>query len=236
MDLHYIQDEILLDLATINNIPFSKFKIRNKIEDDKLNYHLKTLIDLKLVNKSSENLYSLSTAGKKYISVYDFDNKRKEKMPKVSVMAIFYKGKGKFIEILISERLKSPFLNANGLVTGKVKIGESIEQAMIRECLEETGLTPVEYRMLGVERWIDYDSITKNLMNDAVFFVFEITVWNGDLIEKTIESFNKWCKISDLKNIPKKLPTLELISKDLYKNDSGKKVKFKERIVEIENF
>jgi ADP-ribose pyrophosphatase YjhB (NUDIX family) len=157
-------------------------------------------------------------------------------MPKASIMAIFYRGNGKDKEILIAERLKSPFLNSHGVVTGKIKMGEEIETSMIRECIEETGLKPIKYKLTAVERWIDYDSITKELMNDAVFFVFEVTKWKGDLIEKTNESFNKWCKISDLKDVPKKLPTIDLISKSLYKNDLGQNVKFKERVVEIENF
>ncbi|MDQ6984804.1 MAG: hypothetical protein Q9M91_04170 [Candidatus Dojkabacteria bacterium] len=53
MELHYIQAAILLELGQIKGLTFSGFKIPTElnIEADKFNYHLKTLVKLKLVNK-----------------------------------------------------------------------------------------------------------------------------------------------------------------------------------------
>jgi len=66
-------------------------------------------------------------------------------------------------KILLVKRATAPFIGYWALVGGRVEIGETIEQAVIREVKEETGLVVEmigkvgEYHEKGVKDGIKYD-------------------------------------------------------------------------------
>ncbi|MDQ6984805.1 MAG: NUDIX domain-containing protein [Candidatus Dojkabacteria bacterium] len=148
-------------------------------------------------------------------------------------MARIFREKKGIKQILVSQRLKHPYLNALGLVTGKVKVGEKFEDEMIRECIEETGLVPTKFEMVGVARWIDYDS-KKTLLHDATFIIFDVYETDGVLIEQSDESKNFWVDYSELKNMDNLLPTLKEMAKG--KELQSRTMVFEERVAVLDNF
>ena len=73
-------------------------------------------------------------------------------------------------------------------VGGKFQDGESPEECILRECLEETGLTLTEYRYRGLVTFVS-DRWTTEYMH-----LFTASAWTGELTE---------CSEGDLEWVPK---------------------------------
>jgi mutator protein MutT len=77
-------------------------------------------------------------------------------------------------------------------VGGKLDSGETIEQALIRECQEEICVTPVTYEKVAVHDFIFPDGTP-----DMQVHAYIATEWQGEPTE-TEEMAPKWFKISDI--------------------------------------
>lgn len=65
-------------------------------------------------------------------------------------------------------------------VGGKLEKNETHEQAMIRECIEEIGLKPLEYDYVGE---VTFNQIMDGERGLAVVHVYICKKWSGSLIE-----------------------------------------------------
>ncbi len=164
--------------------PASRFSEINKtkLDTDKFNYHLKTLIKQKLVEKI-DNKYFLTLKGKEFSNTMDTDSKIVEKQPKVSVLIVpAIKEKG-IIKYIVQKRLKEPYFGYIGFMTGKVRFGETIEETCKRELNEEMNLTAdFKYRYLLHEMVYDKKG---SILEDKFFNVVEAFNITGEL--KNIE-------------------------------------------------
>lgn len=73
-------------------------------------------------------------------------------------------------------------------VGGKLDEGETIEQALVRECQEEISVTPVDYRKAARIIFHEQHQGTKNTLE---VHVFTCTKWEGEP-EETEEMAPKW--------------------------------------------
>ena len=73
-------------------------------------------------------------------------------------------------------------------VGGKFQDGESPEECILRECLEETGLTLTEYRYRGLVTFVSDEAPTEYM------HLFTASAWTGELTE---------CSEGDLEWVPK---------------------------------
>ena len=81
-------------------------------------------------------------------------------------------------------------------VGGKVKDGESVYEAMVRETFEEVGVTVKESQKVAELVFYNYDgsnSLDANMLVD----VYIATAWDGDPIESD-EMAPKWFDLSNL--------------------------------------
>lgn len=197
-EVHEIQAGILKELLLKKEARFSELNI-GKVPTDQFTFHLKQLAEHGVVEKTSEGLYRLTTAGKEYANRFDIDSGpvKFERQAKVGVLVIATRKSGGTTEYLMQERHKHPFFGFRGFITGKVKIGESIAETAKRELREETGLTAeVEPKAIQHERIFSKGS--NNLLEDKNFFIFAASNPTGNLIEKLSGGWNQWIAEDDV--------------------------------------
>lgn len=78
---------------------------------------------------------------------------------------------------------------------GKPDKGETIEQAMIRECQEEIGITPTQYEKVAIHTF-DMDD-TQPFYTDIEAHVYLVTEWQGQPTESE-EMAPKWFKKTEI--------------------------------------
>lgn len=196
-ELHFIQQHILNYLSKCEYAHFSDLQIDN-IESEHLNYHLKTLIKLKLVSKSKD-LYELTIEGKKIVNKVDSESKKEEAQPKPGVILSIMIEENGTKKILVSRRLKHPYFGKVGRLTGKIKQGESIYETAERELKEETDLEADEFILRRVYRKIRHDT-DGNCLADSLFFIVEVKGVRGELKKNNGVQENLWVSEDDIKN------------------------------------
>jgi ADP-ribose pyrophosphatase YjhB (NUDIX family) len=205
--IHKYQKLILEKLSKTNTRRFNDL-ILEGLGSEHMNYHLKKLIELQIVEKVAEH-YSLTDQGKDYINSLDDKTKEVEKQPKVAVLLnIIRLNQNNFIEYLLNRRLEHPYLGKVGRITGKVRFGETFEQAAKRELLEETGLKATKLILEKI-----YRKIRKRedglVVQDVIFYIFFSSETNGDLITKTPFQENFWVTKAEVYNNPHKYDIYE---------------------------
>lgn len=103
-----------------------------------------------------------------------------------------------FIEgdkILLPLKKKKIGKDKHNGVGGKLETNETHEQAMIRECIEEVGLKPIDYEYVAELTFINTVNNEKRI---AIGHVYIVKSWSGVLIE-TDEMKPYWF---DINNIP----------------------------------
>lgn len=79
-------------------------------------------------------------------------------------------------------------------VGGKVDHGETVEQAMVRECQEEIGVTPTKYQKVAELLYDEVHVDERKLMNLHIYFA---TNWDGTETESE-EMRPQWFAIDNL--------------------------------------
>jgi DNA-binding HxlR family transcriptional regulator len=148
---HKTQMHILNHLLLVPSARFSDIQRTLNLDSDYVTFHLNALVKAGYVKKAESN-YSLTPQGKEYSNRMDTDEQVIEKQPKLSIALIVENNNGQF---LAQQRLKQPYYGYWGRPTGKIRWGETMEQAAARELLEETGLTAT-WRITGLYHKMDY--------------------------------------------------------------------------------
>ncbi|MBP9781647.1 NUDIX domain-containing protein [Candidatus Woesebacteria bacterium] len=96
--------------------------------------------------------------------------------------------------VLLGRRKNSYGEGLYGLPGGRVALNESLEHCMARELSEEVGVTPIDYRLLG---------IVKEWQKSYFFlhFVYLCTKWSGQIATVEPEKSEDWNWFS-LDNLP----------------------------------
>jgi ADP-ribose pyrophosphatase YjhB (NUDIX family) len=190
IQLHFLQTEILRKLSLSTTLKFNQLLIEN-LESVHINYHLQKLKSFGLVKKEDE-LYSLTNLGKDYTNRMDDVVKDIERQPKTSILINGARKRiNGEIEFLLTRRLKHPFFGKVAELTGKIRFGETFEEAARRELFEETGLTAKNFILEKIGRILRRDK-EGNVLQDVIFYEFFVTDFVGVFIEKLPYQENFW--------------------------------------------
>lgn len=196
--IHDAQTSILRELLFHPAAGFAKLQKPTGLTSDHFNFHISRLIELGLVEKVARGKYALSARGKEYANRLDTDNNTVERQPKISVALLVERSnKNGEREFLCQQRLKNPYYGYWGRLGGKVRWGESIEEAAARELKEETDLeAEFTFKMLYHKR--DYKNGTDDLLEDKVFLIMHTDTVRGTLRERFEGGLNKWMSQEEL--------------------------------------
>ncbi|MDK2898894.1 MAG: 8-oxo-dGTP diphosphatase [Patescibacteria group bacterium] len=208
-NLHNTQITILRELLFHTDVSFTKLQRNTNMSSDHFNFHLQKLIELRLIKKVSRGTYSLTIKGKEYANKLDTDNYILERQPKISVILVVEKQIDNVKYYIFQERLKQPYFGFLGLVSGKVRWGETIIETAKRELMEETGLTAV-CRVAGVYHEIAYQCGTDEQLEDKIFFIVHCTEPTGELIDRFEGGHNSWMRLDNVMTKSKIFKNLDL--------------------------
>ena len=189
-DVHQAQVLILRHLLFVPSASFAQLQKGTELTSDHFNFHIKKLLDSGYIEKTDAK-YQLSPRGKEYANRLDTEENEIERQPKVSVVLFVERQQNGKREFLCQQRLKQPYYEFWGRLGGKVRWGESFEDAAKRELFEETGLhADFTFKMIFRKR--DYGKDSHELLEDKVFVIMHTNKTTGKLIEKFEGGLNEW--------------------------------------------
>lgn len=229
MEKHYLQNYIIRELQFSVKLSYTELKNILKIENNKLNFHLKELVKQDIITKTPDNQYSLTQVGKSYSSNLISEKLKLSLQAKLSVWMICTKKNGKNeLEYLFYRRLKHPFYGCEGFPSGKIDKGETVISAAKRELKEETHLQASLVVPKALIHYLVKDT-DNNLLEDKFMFLVHVKDTEGKLISSNEGQFF-WVKESEISNkIKKPFEDLESIymNIELIKSED-KSIKFHE--------
>lgn len=196
--IHTAQTKILRELLFVPSARFSDLQKTTELDSDHFKFHIARLVELKYVVKNGDGSYSLSAHGKEYANKLDTDKSVIERQPKSAVIIVLENTRG---ELLVQERLKHPYYGFWGFPGGKIRWGETIIEAAIRELDEETGLgADITYR--GVYHEHVASEETGDILEDKIFHVVYGKNPTGVLRESFEGGRNSWLSHDDIATKP----------------------------------
>lgn len=192
---HYLQLQILKKLLFSPGLKYSELRPDDSIENNKLSFHLDTLVSQGLVNKKGDK-YILTLIGKEYANRMDTEKIQIKKQGKIGVVPCCVRNIDGKKEYLIYTRLKHPFYGYQGFPTGKIDYGESVFDAARRELQEETNLKG-DPELFCITHYTVYDK-KHNLLEDKYFYFMKVENPLGEL-KANNEGKHEWVKESEVK-------------------------------------
>ncbi len=189
-NIHETQVLIMRHLLFSPSASFAELQKQTGLTSDHFNFHIKKLLETGYIEKKG-SAYTLTQRGKEYANRLDTDENEIERQPKVSVVLVVERQNGDRREFLCQQRLKQPYYGFWGRLGGKVRWGESFEEAAQRELKEETNLeADFTYKMLFRKR--DYKKQTGELLEDKAFVIMYTNDARGELLVDFEGGHNAW--------------------------------------------
>lgn len=166
-ELHPIQAGILRTLLFKPRATFTELNVL-QVPSDQFSFHLRRLVEEKILSKSEDG-YEMTTEGKQLAQLMDPETGNYEHQAKIGVAIGSVRVEGGHTEYLVQERMKQPYFGYLGLMTGKIRWGETVLEAAARILEEETGLS-AELRIVAIKHKMDYAK-EGALLEDKFFFI-----------------------------------------------------------------
>jgi len=192
--MHEIQLNIIKTLTFTKQAKFSDLKKNlNNIDNNQFCFHLNTLIDQGLIDKDSNNQYSLTVQGR---SLSEKIEPNQPILKQQAKLTVYVSAINKENQILIYTRKKNPFYDCQGFGGGRIDYGENILEAAKREFKEETGLEG-EPQLIKILHNKMYSKDTNELLVDKILFFCKIINPTG-ILAPSEEGIYEWVNIDNV--------------------------------------
>lgn len=220
-DIHQVQVSVLRLLRRNHSARFSTLMQPTGLTSDDFKFHVRSLMRKKLVDKTAAGDYVLTIAGKEFANNLDEPARRTQKQPKLSVIVVAARtNAADQTEYVMQQRLRQPYMQYWGCISGPVRWGESFEDAASRELGKQTGLTATMH-VVSFLRSRDYEDRAGLLLEDKLFTVVHATLDGADdtLCNEWQAGLNRWMSVEELKRQARyfsaSVSAIELVSKHL---------------------
>ena len=170
---HHIQRRIFNRLVGAESLRYSELKPK-EIEANLFMYHLKELMKMGLVEKDDKN-YRLTESGKMLATKFSVREVGIRQMPSTLSIIVLRASDGSW---LLYERKRQPYIGWLGWPSGKIHMGETLNEAGRREASEKCGYEDIDLHLLG-----NFSLVTKGIPSDFVNHVIGY-VWFAEVAEK----------------------------------------------------
>lgn len=179
----------------------ARFKELNSTDlpSDQFTFHLNQLVKQQLIEKNDLGRYLLTPMGKEFANRFDSESGTYEKQSKICVVVVPFQHKNDVPEVLIQQRLKHPFFNYHGFISGKTRWGETLTESAQRELIEESRLTG-ELELSSIEHKMDYTPDGK-LLDDKLFYIFTSHNLRGQLAATFEGGKNFWYPVDQVSEL-----------------------------------
>lgn len=174
--MHYIQKHILKVLTHKKWARFRDLRPEN-VDSNLYSYHLKQLLNDKMVDKVEGKGYRLSPAGLRYVDYISLEYFVPRWQPKVMTKIVCRDEQGR---ILLLPRIKQPFIDTMSLVSGKVHYEDvSVLAAAQRELAAQLSVShkiPIHRGVVELDIFIASERVSHTLEH-----IFEVTLSAEDV-------------------------------------------------------
>ncbi|MCA9348553.1 NUDIX domain-containing protein [Candidatus Saccharibacteria bacterium] len=139
---HHIQRRIFNRLVGAESMRYSELKPK-ELEANAFMYHLNELIKAGLVEKQDKQ-YQLTETGKALATRFSIRESGIRLMP-TTLSVIYLHSQDE--QTLLYRRKRQPYIDALGFPSGKIHLGETLEEAAYRELEEKCGYQPKEVKL-----------------------------------------------------------------------------------------
>ena len=212
-----IEKEILEKLMYNPSLNYNSLWNKKKYPSSKFNYHLKKLVQDKLLHKNEDGEYELTQKGNQLIA--ELNNKKLEKQT-IPLSCSFVLCINKDKEVLLQKRKKQPYLGIINIPGGKIQFGESSNDAAIRELYEESKLTAHSLKLKLVDEVRTFDE-NEDIFAHIIAYTYVCYDFEGKLETENLEGEMKWYSLEEIQEVENIFPNLKKIIPQMIKDDSN---------------
>jgi len=195
---------------------FSELNLK-KLTTDHFNFHIKRLVDQKLIAKDVDGKYMLTVEGKELANRLDLPKRILSKEHKIVAIIGCTREKANSKEYLFQKRLKHPFYGMHDFVSGRVGWGEDLFSSTEKILKRETNLT-ASLILVGMEHKKDF-SEDGSIIEDKYMFIFRGNAPKGTLRKKFKGGENFWISQSKIKKLDNLFPNIPMFIDMINKKD-----------------
>ena len=204
VDIHRAQISILRSLRKSSHSRYTDLRVPTGLESDVFKFHLRKLISLGYITKTSPQYYTLTPLGKEFANNLDDEKRTLQKQPKLSLL--FIAESPDKIRFLFQQRKRHPFYDYWGLLSGPAQWGVDFLDTAKTEFEKQTGLT-AEYEVSSFLRQRDYSADPSEILEDKLFVVVKVSNVTGPLTNAWGGGRNEWMTLEELESCQKFFPS-----------------------------
>jgi len=196
-EIHRTQMSILHELRYATSKRFSELLEPTEHTSDTFKFHLRKLVKLGYVEKTTDGMYRLTPSGKEYANVLDEKRRAPKKQPKLAIMLLVSQLVGGEKQYLLYRRKVNPFYGYWAAMSDAVLWGEAFEEAALKRLQKHAGYE-ADFAVNSIVRTRNFTSEGDLPVEDIVFVIMEASNLHGEPHGKYAGGVPEWLSLSQL--------------------------------------